>query len=152
MHDPFAMRPFFGYNFGHYLSHWLNMPHRYPNAKLPRIFKVNWFRKSADGAFLWPGFGENSRAIDWIIRRIEGDPNIAEKTPIGWVPKEGSLNLTGLKEQIDWQALFSVPKEFWVKEANAIGAFLDEQVGEDLPARLRSELHALKTRLAEWKN
>lgn len=97
MHDPFAMRPFFGYNFGQYLDHWLSMPHRHPTAKLPKIFKVNWFRKDANGQFLWPGFGENCRVIDWILRRIEGDPTIAEKTPIGYVPKENSFNLDGLK-------------------------------------------------------
>lgn len=65
MHDPFAMRPFFGYNFGRYLEHWLSFPHRYPNASMPKIFAVNWFRKGADGKFLWPGFGENVRVLEY---------------------------------------------------------------------------------------
>jgi len=120
---------------------------------LPKIFHVNWFRKgSKSGKFLWPGFGENSRAIDWIMRRVEGDPNIAEKSPIGWLPKEGSINMSGLKVPVNWQELFSVPKEFWLKETEAIGKFLEEQVGEDVPARIRSELFAMKNRLNEWKN
>ncbi|GBP16293.1 Phosphoenolpyruvate carboxykinase [Eumeta japonica] len=70
MHDPFAMRPFFGYNFGDYLQHWLSMESR---GKVPKIFHVNWFRKSNDGKFLWPGFCDNSRVLDWIFRRIDGE-------------------------------------------------------------------------------
>lgn len=97
MHDPFAMRPFFGYNVGHYIEHWLSLPHRYSNAQLPKIFKVNWFRRDAKGGFLWPGFGENSRVIDWIIRRVENDDTIMEKTPIGYIPRKESFNLNGLK-------------------------------------------------------
>ena len=76
MHDPFAMRPFFGYNFGHYLQHWLSFDNNY-KLKLPKIFHVNWFRKAEDGQFLWPGFGENSRVLEWICRRINHE-NVAD--------------------------------------------------------------------------
>ena len=72
MHDPFAMRPFFGYNFGHYLKHWLSFEKK-DGLKLPRIFHVNWFRKDDNNKFLWPGFGENSRVLDWICRRVDGE-------------------------------------------------------------------------------
>ncbi|CAN8025007.1 unnamed protein product, partial [Ixodes persulcatus] len=82
MHDPFGMRPFFGYNFGEYLKHWLSFAKEGGN-QLPRIYHVNWFRKSAEGKFLWPGFGENSRVLDWIVRRVDGEVNIAKVTGSG---------------------------------------------------------------------
>ena len=85
MHDPFAMRPFFGYNFGDYLSHWLKLGQK-DGAQLPKIFHVNWFRKSPSGGFLWPGFGENSRVLDWIVRRCDNE-DIAKQTAVGLVPK-----------------------------------------------------------------
>uniref|UniRef100_A0A7J8IQF5 Phosphoenolpyruvate carboxykinase [GTP], mitochondrial n=1 Tax=Rousettus aegyptiacus TaxID=9407 RepID=A0A7J8IQF5_ROUAE len=115
MHDPFAMRPFFGYNFGHYLEHWLSME-GHKGALLPRIFHVNWFRRDEAGHFLWPGFGENARVLDWICRRLEGEDS-AQETPIGLVPKEGALDLRGLGT-IDIPQLFSLPKDFWEQEAS----------------------------------
>jgi len=90
MHDPFAMRPFFGYNFGHYMKHWIDMEQR-QGAKIPKIFHVNWFRKDNEGKFLWPGFGENSRVLDWIFKRLDGNENIAKKSPIGYIPKKTRL-------------------------------------------------------------
>lgn len=114
MHDPFSMRPFFGYNFGDYLAHWLSIGQN-KKYNLPRIFMVNWFRKSAKGGFLWPGFGENIRVLDWILRRCDNQ-DCAEKTPIGLVPKLGQINLSGLKDQVDMEELFSIPKEFWTEE------------------------------------
>ena len=93
MNDPFAMRPFFGYNFGHYLQHWLDMNQE--GREMPKIFHVNWFKKNEAGKFIWPGFGENSRVLEWIIRRC-GNEQIYQETPIGRVPAEGSLNMTGL--------------------------------------------------------
>ena len=72
MHDPFSMRPFFGYNFGHYLDHWLSLPERAGKINLPKVFMVNWFRKASQGGFLWPGFGENVRVLDWIMKRCDG--------------------------------------------------------------------------------
>lgn len=141
MHDPFAMRPFFGYNFGHYLNHWLNMT-EVKNAKLPAIFHVNWFRKDADGKFLWPGYGENSRVLDWILRRLDGE-DVAVDSAIGLLPKLESFNLENLKENIDMKELFSLPKDFWQKEVERLREYFDAQVGDDLPAAIREELDRL---------
>lgn len=144
MHDPFAMRPFFGYNFGHYLEHWLSMEGR-KGARLPRIFHVNWFRRDEAGRFLWPGFGENARVLDWICRRLEGEDS-AQETPIGLVPKEGALNLSGLGA-IDTSQLFSIPKDFWEQEVHDIRSYLTEQVNQDLPKEVLAELEALEKRV-----
>ncbi|XP_043239455.1 phosphoenolpyruvate carboxykinase, cytosolic [GTP]-like [Amphibalanus amphitrite] len=146
MHDPFAMRPFFGYNFGHYLAHWLSMEQRGTPATMPKIFHVNWFRKAATGGFLWPGFGENTRVLDWVLRRVDGE-DCAQESAIGLVPKPGSLNLEGLKEAVDMQELFSIPKEFWQQEVSAVAQYLDEQVGEDLPYPIVEELEHLRQRV-----
>jgi phosphoenolpyruvate carboxykinase (GTP) len=111
MHDAFAMRPFFGYNFGKYMEHWLGL--NKPPHKVPKIFHVNWFRLS-HGKFAWPGYGDNIRVVDWILRRCEGNETIAEKSPIGLVPKKGSLNTDGLK--VVWDELFSIPKDYWLED------------------------------------
>ncbi|XP_046385721.1 phosphoenolpyruvate carboxykinase, cytosolic [GTP]-like isoform X2 [Ischnura elegans] len=145
MHDPFAMRPFFGYNFGQYLEHWLEMEKK-PGVKLPKIFHVNWFRKDSQGRFLWPGFGENSRVLDWVFNRVEGTGEAVE-TPIGHIPTSGALRLDGLKENVDIEQLFSLPRDFWLQEADAIGKYFEEQVGEDLPPVIAKELSNLKQRL-----
>ncbi|CAK9812245.1 Phosphoenolpyruvate carboxykinase [GTP] [Anthophora quadrimaculata] len=141
MHDPFAMRPFFGYNFGHYLDHWLSMA-KVKNNKLPAIFHVNWFRKNSDGKFLWPGFGENSRVLDWIFRRIDGE-DIAIDSPIGLLPKLKSFNLDNMKGNIDMEELFRLPKDFWQKEVKDLREYFDAQVGNDLPAAIREEVDLL---------
>ncbi|RXM95281.1 Phosphoenolpyruvate carboxykinase [GTP], mitochondrial [Acipenser ruthenus] len=150
MHDPFAMRPFFGYNFGHYLSHWLSMERR-PGLQLPRVFHVNWFRKDpAGGRFLWPGFGENARVLDWIFRRCAGgeeSERIARPSAVGYLPREGALDLGGLSEPVDTQALFHLPKAFWEKEAREIRAYLTEQVNVDLPAEIEEEMKGLEERV-----
>ncbi|KAG7300867.1 protein kinase C (PKC)-like Pck2 [Plutella xylostella] len=140
MHDPFAMRPFFGYNFGEYLSHWLSMPK--PGRQMPKIFHVNWFRKNEQGKFLWPGFGDNSRVIDWVLRRCDGE-EIHQETPLGYVPRDGCLNTEGLGA-IDMKQLFSIPQDFWVKEADAIEKYFKEEVGEDLPKEMWEELNKLR--------
>lgn len=145
MHDPFAMRPFFGYNFGQYLSHWLSMENQ-PNAKLPRIFHVNWFRKNADGKFIWPGFGENSRVLDWICRRVSGE-DVAQESAIGFIPKEGTINMEGVDEPVDMKELFHLPKDFWQKETEEIQTYFDDQLPQDLPAEINNELNALKERV-----
>ncbi|XP_043254350.1 phosphoenolpyruvate carboxykinase [GTP]-like [Colletes gigas] len=144
MNDPFAMRPFFGYNFGHYLDHWLSMA-KVENAKLPAIFHVNWFRKDTDGKFLWPGFGENSRVLDWILRRIDGE-DIAVDSPIGFLPKLNSFNLSGMKD-VDMEELFRLPRDFWQKEVKDLREYFDAQVGDDLPQAVRSEIDLLATKI-----
>ncbi|KAL5022405.1 hypothetical protein ScPMuIL_001560 [Solemya velum] len=118
MHDPFAMRPFFGYNFGHYLKHWLSFQDN-ADYNLPKIFHVNWFRKNGTGSFMWPGFGENSRVLDWIFRRVDGE-DCAQRSAIGYVPKPGSIDLSGLKEKVDMEGLFSLSQEFWQQECRDI--------------------------------
>lgn len=143
MHDPMAMRPFMGYNFGKYLDHWLSL--NKPPHKLPRIFHVNWFRLDSEGHFLWPGYGENIRVVDWIIRRCEGEEGIAEKSAIGYLPKKGSINVTGL--DINWDELFSLPGHYWKDDIQENMSFLDKQVGEDLPARIRQELNEQAKRI-----
>ncbi|CAB3364541.1 Hypothetical predicted protein [Cloeon dipterum] len=146
MHDPFAMRPFFGYNFGHYLNHWLSLD-KTAGRKMPKIFHVNWFRKSAQGKFLWPGFGDNVRVLEWVLNRLDGNDAIAEKTAIGYIPSEGALNLEGLSEPVDTKELFSVPKEFWLSEVEQIKKYFDEQVGSDLPNTIAEQLHQLRNRV-----
>ncbi|XP_059718401.1 phosphoenolpyruvate carboxykinase, cytosolic [GTP] [Haemorhous mexicanus] len=146
MHDPFAMRPFFGYNFGKYLAHWLSMAHR-PAAKLPRIFHVNWFRKDSQGKFLWPGFGENSRVLEWMFNRIEGKAS-AKPTAIGYIPTDAALNLKGL-EDINLTELFDISKEFWEKEVEEIKQYFEMQVNADLPYEIERELLALEMRIKQ---
>ncbi|XP_014297793.1 phosphoenolpyruvate carboxykinase [GTP] [Microplitis demolitor] len=147
MNDPFAMRPFFGYNFGHYLQHWLSME-QVKDAQLPSIFHVNWFRKDGSNKFLWPGFGENSRVLDWILRRIEGE-EIANESAIGLIPKKGTLNTAGLKDSVDFEELFRLPKDFWEKEARELREYFDAQVGSDLPAPILTELNNLEKNVSK---
>ncbi|BFZ13451.1 hypothetical protein BsWGS_16491 [Bradybaena similaris] len=147
MHDPFAMRPFFGYNFGDYLQHWLSFG-KQENLVLPKIFHVNWFRKGPNNNFLWPGFGENCRVLDWIVRRCDGE-DIAKKTAIGLLPKFDALNLDGLNESVDLEELFSLPRDFWENEVNAIYKYFDEQVNDDLPKEVMNELRSLEKRIQE---
>ncbi len=145
MHDPFAMRPFFGYNVGHYFQHWLNFQQK-PGLKLPKMFHVNWFRTSDQGKFLWPGFGENTRVLDWILKRCDGE-DIAQNSPIGLVPKEGSLNVDGLDKPVDMQALFNISKDFWMEEVQDIRKYFDDQINNDLPKDITSELNSLEERV-----
>ncbi|NXJ71605.1 PCKGC protein, partial [Rostratula benghalensis] len=146
MHDPFAMRPFFGYNFGKYLAHWLSMAHR-PAAKLPRIFHVNWFRKNSHGKFLWPGYGENSRVLEWMFNRINGKAS-AKPTAIGYIPADSALNLKGL-EDINLTELFDISKEFWEKEVEEIKQYFEVQVNADLPYEIEREMLALEMRIKQ---
>lgn len=145
MHDPFAMRPFFGYNFGRYLNHWLSMEQR-PDAKLPKIFHVNWFRKSSSGGFLWPGYGENIRVLEWIFHRINGEAG-AVPSAVGLLPSEGSLNLSGLKEDVSLDELFLISRDFWEKEVEEIRLYFDNEINSDLPIEMERQLEMLKHRV-----
>lgn len=144
MHDPFAMRPFFGYNFGQYLSHWLNMAN-HPGAKLPKIFHVNWFRKSHTGSFLWPGYGENIRILDWIFRRVNG---LAEATPsaVGYLPSKDSLNLQGLCD-VNLNELLSLDQTFWEREVEEVRKYFTMEVNDDLPVEVAQQLDLLHQRV-----
>nr|XP_026490409.1 phosphoenolpyruvate carboxykinase [GTP]-like isoform X1 [Vanessa tameamea] len=140
MHDPFAMRPFFGYNFGEYLRHWLSMPQE--GRTMPKIFHVNWFRKNEQGQFLWPGFGENSRVLEWVLRRCDGE-ECARDAPLGRVPAAGALRTDGLAS-LDLEQLFSTPRDFWMQEADCIEKYFKEEVGDDLPNEMWDELNKLR--------
>ncbi len=144
--DPFAMLPFCGYNMGDYFSHWLKLGAKADAAKLPRIYFVNWFRKDQRGKFIWPGFGENSRVLKWIVERLEGKAD-AVKTPIGWLPTQEALDTEGLTltdAQLD--ELLSVDVGVWTEEAALIPPFY-EQFGERLPKALWAQHSALVERL-----
>jgi phosphoenolpyruvate carboxykinase (GTP) len=134
-HDPFAMLPFCGYNMGDYFAHWLKIGRTADPAKLPRLFYVNWFRKDADGRFVWPGFGENMRVLKWIIQRLSGDAE-SVPTPIGNLPAPGSLDTDGLDlSQADLDLLLTVDTQAWKAEAEQIPAFF-RTFGPELPGRL----------------
>lgn len=145
------MRPFFGYNFGKYLKHWMEMEDRCQslNGTMPKIFHVNWFRKGSDGSFLWPGFGENARVLDWILKRIDSI-ECHKETPIGFIPSAGALRLENINTEINSDELFSIPKDFWLQELEDIQSFFDNQVGLDLPAEVQSELDRIKNSMEQW--
>ena len=145
MHDPFSMRPFFGYNFGHYLQHWLSLGEK-KNVNLPNIFMVNWFRKSSSGGFLWPGFGENIRVIDWVLRRCNNEEGISVESPVGNLPAKGSLYLGELKQEVDWDQMFSTPTEFWQDEVKELKSYFSQQVGDSLPEEISKQLDILKSK------
>lgn len=144
--DPFAMLPFIGYHVGDYFAHWLSMAQRTSPDKLPKIFYVNWFRRDEDGGFLWPGYGENSRILKWIIDRVEGKVG-TDENPIGMAPKEGDLDLSGLSitERQVQQAL-RIDFDEWRSEISLIDEWFDE-IGEKVPGELHEELSNLKVRL-----
>ncbi len=144
--DPFAMLPFMGYNVGDYISHWLDVGAATDADKLPKLFWVNWFRKSDEGSFLWPGFGENSRVLKWVLERVAGTADAVE-TPIGNVPTPESLDLDGL--DIDagtLDALLEVDPIAWKDEVELINAHFDS-IGERLPSAMRDELGDLERRI-----
>ncbi|RME90523.1 MAG: phosphoenolpyruvate carboxykinase (GTP) [Verrucomicrobia bacterium] len=143
--DPFAMLPFLGYNVVEYLKYWLSFPERTDRAKLPKVFFVNWFRKSDDGRWLWPGYGENSRVLKWICERVEGRGK-AQETPIGLLPTPDALDLSGLDlPEGNLEQLLSVDIEGWKKEVADIRAYY-EKLG-DLPEALKAKLDELERRL-----
>jgi phosphoenolpyruvate carboxykinase (GTP) len=144
--DPFAMLPFCGYNMGDYFAHWLKIGKQGAPDKLPKIFYVNWFRKSPAGKFLWPGYGENSRVLKWVFERVCGEGKAIE-TPIGYLPASGSLDLTGLdipEESV--QQLLRIDNKEWQAEADSIEQHF-ATFGDRLPAGLCQELADLRNRL-----
>ena len=145
--DPFAMLPFCGYNMGDYFSHWLKVGAQADASKLPRIYFVNWFRKGPDGKFLWPGYGDNSRVLKWIVQRLEGEAEAVD-TPIGRLPVKEALDLSGLSiTDAALETLLSVDAEVWAEEAALIpDAYA--KFGDRMPAELWSQYEALTQRLA----
>jgi phosphoenolpyruvate carboxykinase (GTP) len=144
--DPFAMLPFCGYHMGDYFAHWLKIGVKGDASKLPRIFHVNWFRKGADGKFLWPGFGDNSRVLKWIFERVQGTAKAVE-TPIGRLPAPGAMDLEGLKIADDRVAeLLKVDVEGWTAEVPQIRKHF-EKFGSRMPQGIHDELAALEKRL-----
>jgi phosphoenolpyruvate carboxykinase (GTP) len=150
MNDPFAMRPFFGYNFGNYLKHWLSMEKRAValGAVPPKIFHVNWFRKDDNGKFMWPGFGENCRVLDWVLRRIH-DENCYVESAIGRIPTLGAIRTDGLQTEVDMREIFSISKDFWRQEVQDIEMYFSNQVGHDLPPQIANELNQLRVRVGK---
>jgi len=145
--DPFAMLPFCGYNMGEYFQHWINVGAKSTEDKLPKIFFVNWFRKNAEGKFMWPGYGDNSRVLAWIFDRCDGKDN-AVKTQIGWMPKDGAIDVSGLNVSHDaMQEILSVDVEGWKKEIADVRANHYPKFGDKLPKELMAEMEALENRL-----
>ncbi|MBT8162767.1 MULTISPECIES: phosphoenolpyruvate carboxykinase (GTP) [Arthrobacter] len=145
--DPMAMLPFIGYDAGDYLNHWVNLSAKANPAKLPKIFLVNWFRRTAEGGFAWPGFGDNSRVLKWAIERLEGKADAVE-TPIGFVPTGESIDLEGLDmTPAEVEAAVRVDAAEWETELASIEEWY-AKFGESIPAALLAELEGLKARLA----
>ena len=143
--DPMAMIPFCGYNMGDYFKHWLEMGEKLGD-KAPKIFNVNWFRTDDDGNFLWPGYGDNARVLNWIIDRCEGNADAVE-TAIGYVPKPEDIDLTDLDMDIETlKSILKVDKDVWEKEAAEIEEHY-KKFGDKLPAQLREQLETLKKNL-----
>ncbi len=144
--DPFAMLPFCGYNMADYWTHWLRIGEFTSPEKLPKIYQVNWFRKDKDGRYIWPGFGDNSRVLEWIVRRVEGNAE-ASDTAVGRVPADGELDLSGLDiTDAQLAELFAVNPESWLAEADLTEDYY-AKFGDRVPAALREQLTALRTRL-----
>ena len=143
--DPMAMLPFCGYHMGDYWAHWLEMGEKLGD-KAPKIFNVNWFRTDDEGNFLWPGFGDNLRVLEWIIKRCEGKADAAE-TPIGYVPHAEDINLEGLDFSLDTlKSILAIDKDLWNAEAEGITEFF-QKFGDKLPAEMSKQLETLKANL-----
>ncbi len=150
--DPFAMLPFCGYHMGDYFGHWVKIGAEAPEAtKLPRIFNVNWFRKGSDGKFLWPGYGDNIRVLQWIFGRIEGTAG-AVTTPIGLVPEKDSINTEGLEGVAGrMDEILKVDRQEWLAECDLIATH-QELFGERLPLEMKKQFESLKERLEKGES
>lgn len=150
-HDPMAMKPFIGYNVGDYWNHWLEMGEKLGD-KAPKIFNVNWFKQDENGNFIWPGFGDNMRVLDWIIKRCDGEID-AEETAIGYVPKKGDIDVTGIEDEVTpeiMDKLLDVDKDLWTKEIAEMRRYYKEDIaakGGKVPEALEKQLDALEARL-----
>ena len=150
-HDPMAMKPFIGYNVGDYWNHWLEMGEKLGD-KAPKIFNVNWFRQDEQGNFIWPGFGDNMRVLDWIIERCEGTVG-AQETPIGYVPNPEDINIEGIEDEVDRatvKELVSIDKDLWKKEIAEMRRYYNEDIkakGGNIPQALYDELDNIEARL-----
>ncbi len=147
--DPMAMLPFCGYDMGDYWQHWINIGETLDADKAPKIFNVNWFRKDEEGNFMWPGFGDNLRVLEWIIKRCENEVD-AEETAIGYLPKAEDINIEGLEGEVSVDSLkkiLDVDKALWSEEAKGIEEFYGK-FGKTLPEELAKELETLKANLA----
>ncbi|MBQ6807537.1 MAG: phosphoenolpyruvate carboxykinase (GTP), partial [Firmicutes bacterium] len=152
--DPMAMLPFCGYNMGEYFQHWLDMGKKTDADKLPKIFNVNWFRLDDEGHFLWPGFGDNFRVLEWILKRCEGQVE-ADETAIGFVPKAEDINLEGMDYTIseghkfgleDLKGILTVENEYWLEDVASIREFY-AKIGDTMPKELLDEVDAMEARL-----
>ncbi len=152
-HDPMAMKPFIGYNVGDYWAHWLAMGEKLGD-KAPKIFNVNWFKKDEEGNFMWPGFGDNMRVLDWIIKRCDGTVD-ADETAIGYLPKMGDINVEGIEDEVTpevMEKLLAVDKDLWTKEIAEMRRYYDEDIaanGGRIPAELYSVLDKIDANLAK---
>lgn len=146
LNDPFAMRPFFGYNICQYMDHWRELKD-HPGAKLPKVFHVNWFREDQQGHFIWPGFGENIRVLDWVLRRCDGE-DVANETALGYIPKPGTINVDGLGD-IDMEHLFDFSKADLEQEVAEMEEYFGDQMPGQLPGFIQQEIANLKARIAK---
>ena len=150
-HDPMAMKPFIGYNVGDYWAHWLEMGEKL-GENAPKIFNVNWFKKDENGNFMWPGFGDNMRVLDWIIKRCEGTVD-ANETAIGYLPKPEDINLTGIEDEVTPEILdklLAVDKDLWKAEIKEMRRYYDEDIsakGGRIPDALYKELDKIEENL-----
>lgn len=150
-HDPMAMKPFIGYNVGDYWAHWLEMGEKLGD-KAPKIFNVNWFKQDENGNFIWPGFGDNMRVLDWIIKRCEGAVD-ADETAIGYLPKKGDINVAGIEDEVTPEVmdkLLAVDKDLWTKEIAEMRRYYNDDIaakGGKVPEALYAELDKIEARL-----
>ncbi len=148
-HDPMAMKPFMGYSVDKYFQHWIDMGAKVEESKQPKIFNVNWFRQDENGNFMWPGFGDNMRVLDWILDRCEGKAD-ARETAIGYVPYAKDINIENCDitaETLD--KLLVVDKTRWAAEAEEITNYYAENFGDKMPKEIMENLEILKKNCAE---
>jgi phosphoenolpyruvate carboxykinase (GTP) len=145
--DPMAMLPFCGYNMGEYFKHWLEMRAAIPQP--PKIFMVNWFRKGPNGKFVWPGYGENMRVLKWIVDRALGRVG-GKETPVGWVPREGDIDLSGMDiPSEDFREATAIRYEDWKAELAMAKEFFDKTIGSYMPEALKLQRDLLESSLEQ---